>query len=134
MYEKKKNNLYILSTYKIEFCSSVHNLIITFHRYTNELVNKYSQCLYANKLSSFKTGKSIMLYIYVWMKKKKKWDGPEWIMYISKNHLMQYVTISMLEVLNNVTKYLCLKCFKNNITKWQEKQYHRKLKQTFYPL
>lgn len=33
-------------------------------------------------------------------------------MYISKNHLMQYVTISMLEVLNNVTKYLCLKCLK----------------------
>lgn len=37
---------------------------------------------------------------------------------------MQYVTISMLEVLNNVKKYLCLKCFKtiqqndrrNNIT------------------
>lgn len=25
---------------------------------------------------------------------------------------MQYVTISVLEVLNNVTKYLCLKCLK----------------------
>lgn len=68
-------------------------------------------------------------------KKKTKWDGPEWIMYmyISKNHLMQYVTISMLEVLNNVTKYLCLKCFKtiqqndrrNNITEnWSKHFIH----------
>lgn len=132
MYEKKKQPVHT-PTYKIEFCSSVHNLIITFRRYTNKLVNKYSQCLYANKLSSFKTGNSIMLYFYIWM--KKKWDGPEWIMYmyISKNHLMQYVTISMLEVLNNVKKYLCLKCFKtiqqndrrNNITEnWSKHFIH----------
>lgn len=66
---KKKQPVHT-PTYKIEFCSSVHNLIITFRRYTNELVNKYSQCLYANKLSSFKTGNSIMLSNYVWMRKK----------------------------------------------------------------